>query len=255
MKERFKFSTKLEPTTAEKLYALLHKFDELPSGIGTRNVMKVTNLEGMPVNIKAFKIPNLVNKFAYAFFRASKAKRSYSYAKRLLAMEVKTPMPLAYLEQYRSGLFDKSFYVSKNLEHDLTIREIVDNDQYPNYETILRAFTRFTFSLHEKNINFLDHSPGNTLIVETAEGYDFYLVDLNRMKFETMDFQKRMKNFAKLSPKDRMLEIMCDEYAKLYPQRSKIEIKEVMYAYSYQFSTAYKKKEAFKKKYFFWRKR
>jgi hypothetical protein len=39
--------------------------------------------------------------------------------------------------------------------------------------------------MHEASINFLDHSPGNTLIVKKSEGkYDFYLVDLNRMNLK-----------------------------------------------------------------------
>lgn len=73
------------------------------------------------------------------------------------------------------------------------------------------------------------------------------------MKFQEMNFEERMKNFAKLSPKDVMLDIMCDEYSKLYPFKSKSEIIEKMYYFSNKFSTFYKKKERFKKRYFFWR--
>ena len=51
-------------------------------------------------------------------------------------------------------------------------------------EIILRQFIRFSYLLHQKGIEFLDNSPGNTLIKKNEKGvYDFYLVDLNRMKF------------------------------------------------------------------------
>lgn len=73
------------------------------------------------------------------------------------------------------------------------------------------------------------------------------------MKFQKMDFLARMKNFAKLSPKDDMLDIMCDEYAKLYPLKSKNKILDMMYFYSNKFSTYYNKQEKFKKRYYFWR--
>ena len=60
--------------------------------------------------------------------------------------------------------FKKSFYLSEQVDCDLTYRELITDLNYPNYETILRAFTRFTYLLHERGIQFLDHSPGNTLI-------------------------------------------------------------------------------------------
>jgi hypothetical protein len=37
------------------------------------------------------------------------------------------------------------------------------------------------------------------LIVKKSEGkYDFYLVDLNRMKFENLSIEARMDNFKKM---------------------------------------------------------
>ena len=71
---------------------------------------------------------------------------------------------------------------------DLTFRELTKDLNYPDHEIILRAFTRFTFQLHENGINFLDHSPGNTLVKKVGKEYEFYLVDLNRMNFGFMDF-------------------------------------------------------------------
>ena len=43
-------------------------------------------------------------------------------------------------------------------------KELVEIPDFPDHDTILRQFTRFSFNLHEKGIEFLDHSPGNTLI-------------------------------------------------------------------------------------------
>ena len=49
-------------------------------GNGKRNKIKIFDLDGTAVNIKSFKIPNLINMIDYKFFRKSKPKRSYAYA-------------------------------------------------------------------------------------------------------------------------------------------------------------------------------
>jgi hypothetical protein len=125
---------------------------------------------------------------------------------------------------------------------------------YPDHENILRQFTRFTFDLHQKGIEFLDHSPGNTLIKKVSEGnYHFYLVDLNRMNFhEVMDFDSRMKNFNRLTPKTEMLAVMSDEYAKLYNKKYD-EVFDKMCFYTSNFQMKFHRKMARKKKLLFWR--
>ena len=47
---------------------------------------------------------------------------------------------------------------------------LVNDENFPNRIEILKAFTRFTYEMHEKQIHFLDHSAGNTLIVQTEKG-------------------------------------------------------------------------------------
>ena len=69
--------------------------------------------------------------------------------------------------------------------------------------------------MHENNIEFLDHSPGNTLIKLNEGDYQFYLVDLNRMNFKTLSLEERIKNFARLTPNKQMVEVMSEEYARL----------------------------------------
>jgi hypothetical protein len=255
LKEFKFFNEELSIDSKNEITKNIHNFNAIEGSSGKRNIIKKITVDGIELNIKSFKIPNLVNKIVYKFFRKSKARRSFEYANKLLSLGINTPKPIAFIEYSSLFFFLNSFYISEQFSNDLTYRELINNYDYPDFELILRAFTRFTFNLHEKGINFLDHSPGNTLIKKDEKGYEFYLVDLNRMKFQNMSFEERMKNFAKLSPKDVMLGIMCDEYAKLYPLKTKSEIVEVMYYYSNKFSTYYKKKERFKKRYFFWRKK
>ena len=91
--------------------------------------------------------------------------------------------------------------MSRHLDYELTYRELVTDPAYPDHENILRAFTRFTFELHEKQIQFLDHSPGNTLIKKVDGDYQFFLVDLNRMNFKELNFEERMLNFSQADSK------------------------------------------------------
>lgn len=232
----------------DEITKFINQFDTTgkPFGKVGRNTIRLFDLNNKTINIKSFKIPNIFNQIAYGLFRKSKARRSFEYANTLLNFGIGTPYPIAYFEETQGLLFKRSFYVSEHLECDLTYRELIHNTNYPDYDNILRAFTRFTFKLHENGINFLDHSPGNTLIKKTSKGYNFYLVDLNRMTFETMDFDQRMKNFAKLTKYKFMVEIMSDEYAKLI-EMSYTEVFDKMWYYNRRFWGKRERKEKIKK--------
>ncbi|WP_274476333.1 lipopolysaccharide kinase InaA family protein [Mangrovimonas aestuarii] len=195
---------------------IIERFDSSGEEFGNqdRNTIKLFEFNGQVLNVKSFRVPNIVNQIAYKFFRKSKAQRSFEYANKLMEMGIGTPQPIAYYEFTSPFLFKRSFYISEHLDCDLTYRELITNPNYPDHEEILRAFTRFTFELHEKGVHFLDHSPGNTLIKKVDDGYAFYLVDLNRMEFKTMSFEDRIKNFSRLSKFQPMVEVMSDEYAK-----------------------------------------
>lgn len=223
-------------------------------GDGQRNIIKLFKVDGAMVNIKSFKIPNVINQIAYKYFRKSKARRSFEYATRLLENGIGTPQPLGYVEHFNWLGLQSSFYASAHLQTELTYRELVLQPDYPDHENILRQFTSFTFLLHEKGIEFLDHSPGNTLIKNEGNGcYSFYLVDLNRMNFHReMSFDLRMKNFSRLTPKEEMIAVMSDEYSKL----AAISYEEVfakMNFYTIDFQTKFHRKRARKQKLLFWR--
>jgi hypothetical protein len=217
-----------------------------------RNSLKLFDFEGRTINIKSFKIPNLLNQIVYRFFRKSKASRSYNYACKLIELEIGTPQPIGYYEFRTAVLFKNSFYLSAHLEDVITYRYLTFNREDKDHEAILRSFTRFTFALHEKNVHFLDHSPGNTLIRKTEKGYEFYLVDLNRMKFEPMDFESRIKNFSKLTIHKSMVEIMSDEYAKCSGEDYD-QIFELMWRTTTEFQKKFHRKRKLKKKVLFFR--
>lgn len=252
---KFKFSHAVK--NSRDILSLIKNFSTSGQlfGNGQRNVIKLFDIEGVTVNIKSFKIPNIINKVAYRYFRKSKARRSYEYATILLEKGIGTPQPMAFLENFNLIGLQDSYYVSEHLDADLTYRELVEIPDYPDHDNILRQFTRFSFELHEKGIEFLDHSPGNTLIKKKEDGnYEFFLVDLNRMEFhDAMSFEMRMKNLCRLTPVKEMVAVMSNEYSKLYSE-SEEKTFETLWKYTADFQEKFYRKKRLKKKLKFWKR-
>lgn len=222
---------------------------------GQRNAIKLFEVEGIALNIKSFKRPNLINKIVYRYFRKSKARRSFEFASKLMEMQIGTPQPVAFFENYDFVGLKESYYACEHLENVFEFREIVQNEAFENRDFIIRKFTQFTFEMHEKGIEFLDHSPGNTLIRKNTDGsYSFFLVDLNRMQFhETIDFKTRMKNLSKITHKKDMIAVMSNEYAKL-SNGNETTIFETMWGLTADFQYRFHRKKRIKKKLKFWKK-
>ena len=223
--------------------------------IGQRNSIKLFDIKGQIVNIKSFKIPNFINRIAYRYFRKSKARRSFEYASRLIEVGIGTPKPIAYFENFDFIGLKDSYYVCDHLENVFEFREVELNKDFNNREEIIKQFTKFTFEMHQKGIEFLDHSPGNTLIRnEGNEKYSFYLVDLNRMNFhQSIDFQTRMKNLSRLTPKKELIAIMSNEYAKLSGENIDL-VFETMWKATSDFQYRYNRKKRIKRQLKFWKK-
>nr|MBS0036704.1 hypothetical protein [Saprospiraceae bacterium] len=202
----------------DELLQIGRRFDQSGEMLvdGNRNTLKVFEVEGIDINVKSFKLPNFINSFAYRFIRKSKAQRSFEYGQALQSREFLTPDPIGYLEFHKPLSLSRSFYFSRQIETDFPFSALITNAELPDREVILRQFAKFTYELHEREILFLDHSPGNTLIKKTGPfDYDFYLVDLNRMQFKKVALSERWNNFSRLSATPEMLEIIADEYAGL----------------------------------------
>ncbi len=180
-----------------------------------RNVLKIARIKEYETVIKAFKVPHIINRVAYAYFRDSKAKKSYNNALELMKREVSTPEPIGYLENYKMTLFDTSYYLSIYEPYDCTMRQVVDRD-VDDYNEILKAFTHFTCSLHEKGVWHVDFSPGNTLVRRVDDGYKFFIVDVNRMQFRTIDPYEGVTNFNKLSLHVDDFKMVIERYVKYF---------------------------------------
>ncbi len=180
-----------------------------------RNIIKIVEFEGKKYVVKSFKIPHLLNQIVYKFFRDSKAKRSYENSLKLINLEINTPKPIGYIEFPAPFRFKESFYISEFFDYDFEIRAVFKDSHFKNRENILKKFIEFTYQLHNKGIYHIDYSPGNILVRKTFSSYEFYIIDVNRMKFLELDFDLRMKSMSKLT-KDRVdNDLMAEYYAKV----------------------------------------
>jgi len=180
-----------------------------------RNVIRVVNFEGENYVVKAFKVPNLVNRFAYRYLRPSKAKRSYQYSLKIGA-EL-SPEPIAYIEQNKNALLATSYYISKYFQYDHTIHEVLINKELKNRLKILEEFADFTFKLHQLEILHHDYSHGNILIKESNKvdsNFEFKIIDLNRMEFKLLHLKSRLENFSRIKADDDDMKIIISQYAK-----------------------------------------
>jgi hypothetical protein len=177
-----------------------------------RNTIKRFEEKGVSVSIKSFHVPFFLNQIVYGFFRPSKARRSYEYGLKLLEKGVLTPEPIAYLEQKRFGLLQKSYYICAHLEYDGMMREF-RTGALAGRENLLRSFARFAAFMHKQEVYHKDFSPGNILYVKNNDDYLFYLVDINRMKFQSIDMKKGCKNFKRLWGNEKMIVFIAKTYA------------------------------------------
>lgn len=179
-----------------------------------RNELKIIELGGIKTVVKSFKVPHLLNRIVYTFFRKSKAYKSYHNALHLQKLSISTPEPIALIEFFESGLLADSYFISECFDYDFTIRTPL-LEPLEDRNEIFTAFAAYTYDLHQKGVWHQDYSPGNILIKRIESGYQFSIVDINRMEFKSICPLDGCENFNKLWASDEELEIMGREYARL----------------------------------------
>lgn len=149
-----------------------------------RNVVKrFVAPDGTPLIVKRYKFPNFIQRFAYSFYRPSKARRAYEYGLRLTSMGIDTPTPIAYIEEKNGLLFTYGYFVSaENLNPDC---RVLRTDQ--NFDNGLLAHDLMVFiaHLHDLGVMHGDTNLSNFLYEKRGEHYHFTVIDINRSRFVT----------------------------------------------------------------------
>lgn len=192
---------------------LTDKFDQEGETIyDGRNTLKVYSVNGLDIVVKSFKKPHIINKIAYSFFRESKAKRSYLYALDLLKRGVDTPVPIAYINEYKHTLLSRSFYVCVYHKEARSAAPYLYGEV--DDKEMLRDMSGFIAELHRKDVLHLDLSPGNILL-ERKDGVNtFTIIDINRLKIREIDKKTAYMNFARLARSRKVSTAMAEMYAE-----------------------------------------
>ena len=202
----------------EKHFSTIQKwFPEEGSTIyKIRNEIKVIELEGHRLCVKAFAPANPINRIVYAWLRKSKAKRSFLNAFKLQKLGIDTPEHLAWLEfRNRFGFLTHSYYISLYQEHAFTLAGVFGQKMAAK-EEILRDYAHFAWEqLHLKGVKHLDLGQGNVLVRPHTEKWHFSLVDINRMKFNQKGLRHRgFSNLRRLNASPIEMAMLASYYAE-----------------------------------------
>jgi hypothetical protein len=180
-----------------------------------RNIIKLFEINGKRYVVKSFRIPHLINRIVYSFFRKSKAERSYINTKKLESLNIGTPPPVAYIEFYSSFLIKESFYISEYFDFDHQMSDALYDENFDNRDSVFRQFAKFTYEIHNKRVFHSDYNHGNILFKNNNGIYEFSLVDVNRMKFMTLNDSLRMKSLCRLATDLSTLKLIVKHYHKV----------------------------------------
>ncbi len=207
-----------------------------------RNILRRFSWEGVSVIVKKYKVPIFINRAIYGRLRKSKAHRSYEYASRLLSMNIRTPHPIAYIEEYKYGLLTDSYLATTEETFTHMMREFhLDTSLTDENKEVLQAFAAFTEKIHKCGVLHHDYSPGNIAFEHTENGIEFSLFDINRMDFGTISKRKCLANFCRLTPSTKILTYIGEKYATLRGWDTKHSIEYMLKKQSAFFNRANKR--------------
>jgi len=182
-----------------------------------RNVIKKVIVSDVTLIIKYFKGMYFFNRLAYSFIKKSKAERSYMYSRLLQEKGVITPPQVAWIDCYHFGLLTHSYFISVYSPYQ-TMKEVLEfyNRNDPSLKwPLYHHLAAFAFRLHQLGIYHNDFSLTNILVIPTLEGYEFSLVDLNRIRLRKVGHRKGLHNFARFGLPSEDMNVLVEEYAKL----------------------------------------
>jgi len=154
-----------------------------------------------------------INKLKSTFI-PSKALKSWRGSNALLEREIKTPLPIAYLEKRKSIFLDQSFFLSE-MEKDVEeIRGLFLKFPDNELREILKSVASFLSYCHEKGILHRDLSDGNILVRKTESNkFVFNLIDTNRIRVKKrIGLLQCIKNLIRLGVPDPYQRFFLENY-------------------------------------------
>lgn len=189
-----------------------YRFDQLGTHLHMdRNEVKKVQIDGTSFVIKYYKRMTWANRIIYRFFRKSKARRAYENALYLLKKGIATPIPVAYINCYKGIFLTRSYFISVHVEA-MTLSEVIDNSISEN-RNLIEDFAKFTYRLHALGIFHQDYHLKNILYKFESSKNQFYLIDINRMRFRKNTQRRAIKNMARIHLPFEKQSFFSKEYA------------------------------------------
>ncbi len=198
----------LAPELADRLAS-----DGLPTD--TREIFRGRNVVATTADralcIKSFRKPGAFKSVMYGYLRKPKALRAFENAMRLTEMGVATPEPFGAVVCSENGLLGRSYYICRYMPGWRELRGVQNRS---DFRAIARGLAEFTLGLHRKGVFMKDFSMGNVLFRQKDDGgYEFTLVDINRMAFDVHDRGTLMLNFRGILETAEATATFAREYA------------------------------------------
>lgn len=167
------------------------------------------------VIVKKYKSPNIVQRIGYSFFRPGKAKRAFRNATILRERSIDTPLELAYIEHWKSGLIDDTYFISAS-DYAPPIQEKL-NDLEDFDQVLAKDFAEFAAELHLKGILHHDLNQTNVQYHLLDNGYyAFSVIDINRMKVypigEEINIKDCFDNLTRFTRRMDLFEFVAKHY-------------------------------------------
>jgi tRNA A-37 threonylcarbamoyl transferase component Bud32 len=167
--------------------------------------------------IKKFNINKKYDRLRFKFIK-SKAVRSLIITNALNHIGVKTPKPLAVVEQRgKSKELVYSYYITEYIPYDYNLLDIINQKDHPYHHQIINFLPYIAEDvrkMHDAGIVHNDLHAGNVLIKNIDSSPEFYYIDLNRARINgKLASKKRMKDLARFDFSQNEQEVFLRHYA------------------------------------------
>lgn len=195
------------PSRFEREGILLHR--------GRNQVKQFELPDGTPCVVKRYKVPHLLQRIVYRWFRPSKAQRAYTFALRLVDMEIDTPTPMCYIEKSSGLLFADSYFVSTRCDYPPLYPVLFEAEQFD--PELASSLAGFLVEMHQKGFLHGDLNLTNILYHEGIDGeVKFTVIDTNRSHFiEEPTKEQCLHNLVRLTHRHELMCYVVKDYARL----------------------------------------
>lgn len=162
--------------------------------------------------VKFYRVPGRIKGLIYRWLRMPKARRAWENAHRLIRAGFDTPTPEGVILMQRGHRLDKSCYICRMYHEPWAHLRGIENR--PDFPAIVKALAAYMHRLHAAGVWMKDFTPGNVLFRPAADGgYDFSLVDINRMRFGVTSQRKLLSSFGSPLDTAEAVDALAREYA------------------------------------------